>query len=69
MQSKKQSMFESITNVGIGYIVSLLTASIVFPLFNTQTSFVDNMEIAACFTVVSIIRTYLVRRWYTKHTK
>lgn len=69
MQSKKDSLIESITNVSIGYVVAILTQIVVFPLFDINTSWYENLGIAACFTVVSVIRSYVVRRFFTNRTE
>ena len=62
MQSRKFSLIESITNVLVGYGVALLTQITVFPLFGMAVTMGDNIKIGAIFTVVSIIRSYVLRR-------
>lgn len=62
MQSKTQSFIESIANVVIGYTIALLTQLAVFPLFGLNASLSDNLVIGGIFTVVSIVRSYYVRR-------
>ncbi len=66
MQSKKNSMIESLTNGLIAYLISVVTACFVFPLFGYQTSMIDNFGITACFTFVTVIRGYIVRRWFAR---
>lgn len=63
-QSKKWSMFESLTNVSVGFILALLIQIVVFPLYGIATSFADNATIAGIFTAVSIIRGYSIRRLF-----
>lgn len=69
-QPKWQSFLESVVNVLIGYTVALLTQLLVFPLFGIHASLQDNLIIGAIFTVVSIIRSYYLRRlfnwWHCK---
>ncbi len=69
MQSKKHSLIESITNIAIGYSVALLTQIIVFPLVGVEASIKQNLVIGVYFTVVSLIRSYVVRRFFTKRTE
>ena len=66
MQTKKQSLSVSVTNVLIGLIVALMAQIAIFPLFGIYVSTSDNIAIAALFTVVSLIRSYLVRRYFNK---
>lgn len=66
MQSKKQSLIESIANVIIGYIVAVISNAAILPLFGVNLAFSDSMLIAVWFTVISVIRGYAVRRWFNK---
>ena len=66
MQTKKQSLIESITNVAIGYIVAVISNAAILPLFGVNLAFSDSMLIAVWFTVISVIRGYAVRRYFNK---
>lgn len=66
MQTKKQSLIESISNVFIGYLVALLSQIIIFPIFDINTSFKNNIYIGLWFTVISICRSYILRRIFNK---
>ena len=66
MQTKTQSLVESVTNVVIGYFVALLSQLLVFPMFGIHVSFGDNIAIGLWFTAISVIRSYVVRRWFNK---
>ena len=68
-QTRKNSLVESIVNVGIGYTVAVLSQAVVFPLFNIHITFTDNLLIGLWFTVISIARSYLVRRWFIWKTE
>jgi len=69
MQTRTHSLIESITNVGIGYSVAVLSQIAIFPLFDIHVSISDNLMIGAWFTVISILRSYAVRRWFTRRTE
>jgi len=58
------SFVESIANVAVGYGVAVTTQVLVFPLFELQANLGDNLLIGAVFTVVSIGRSYLLRRLF-----
>jgi len=66
MQSKKYSLIESITNVLIGYLVALGSQLIIFPVFGISVPLRSNLAIGAFFTVVSIIRSYCLRRVFNR---
>ena len=65
-QSRRMSLFESITNVVIGYLLSLITQVVVFPIFQIEVSLADNMAISVIFTVVSLVRSYVLRRVFER---
>ena len=64
MQTKFHSFIEVMTSTLIGYIVAILSQIVIFPLFDIEVAFSDNFIIAGWFTVISIIRGYVVRRWF-----
>ena len=66
-QSRRHSLLESVCNVTIGYSIAVATQAIVFPWFGIYMSGGQDAEMAAIFTVVSLLRGYAVRRafnWY-----
>jgi len=69
MQSKKQSIMETLTSVFIGYIISLASLFIIFPILNIESSSSKNIIITFYFTVLSIARGYVVRRFFNKKNK
>lgn len=64
MQTKKQSLSESITNIIIGYIVALISQLIVFPVVGVESTFSQNIKISLYFTVISLVRSYVIRRYF-----
>ena len=66
MQTKYQSLIESLTNILIGYLTALLSQVLIFPLFNITVSLQDNLLIGLYFTIISLLRSYLVRRYFNK---
>ncbi len=60
------SLFESITNVVIGYLLSLITQVVAFPIFQIEVSLADNMAISVIFTVASLVRSYVLRRVFER---
>jgi hypothetical protein len=66
MQSRRMSLIEALSNVAIGYGVAVLAQIAVFPLFGLQVSLSDNLLIGALFTLVSVARSYAVRRMFER---
>ena len=66
MQTKYQSLIESITNILIGYLTALLSQVLIFPIFDIDVTFQDNLLIGLYFTIISLLRSYLVRRYFNK---
>ncbi len=69
MQLKRHSALESITNVLCGYGVALLSQIIIFPFFNIKITIQDNLLIGGFFTAISLIRSYILRRIFTRWTE
>lgn len=65
-QSWKMSVVESVVNVGVGYWVAVATQLLVFPLFGMAVDLTSNLLIGVIFTIVSLARSYLVRRLFNR---
>ena len=63
-QTKRASLTESLLNVAIGYGIALLSQIIVFPWFGIHVSLSANVGIGAVFTIISIVRSFAVRRLF-----
>jgi hypothetical protein len=62
MQTKKNSLIESITNTISGFVISLLIQLLIYPIMGIPVNFHQNIIITCVFTAASILRGYLVRR-------
>jgi hypothetical protein len=69
MQSRAHSFLESCANVAVGYGVALASQLAVFPMFGIHVPFRSNVAIGAWFTVISLARSYVIRRYFTRHTE
>jgi hypothetical protein len=58
------SLVEPGTNVIVGYGIAVLTQIVAFPLFGLSATIGQNLAIGAIFTVVSLARSYLLRRLF-----
>ena len=61
-QSRRHSVLEAILNVAVGYVVSIAAQTVIFPLFGIHIRFGADLAIGGAFTVVSLIRSYALRR-------
>ena len=64
MQSKMESMIESLTSTTIGWFISFIANMLVLPLFGYNINLTDGLLISIIFTIISIVRGYVVRRWF-----
>ena len=69
MQTRRHSAIESITNVAVGYLVALASQIIIFPFFGINIPIQDNILIGLWFTIISIARSYCLRRIFTRRTE
>jgi len=61
-QSRTMSLMESVANVIVGYGVAVVTQILIFPIFGLHTTLAENLKMGAVFTVVSIARSFALRR-------
>ena len=61
-QSRLMSLVESVANVIVGYGVAVLTQILIFPIFGLHTTLAQNLKMGAIFTIVSIARSFALRR-------
>ena len=61
-----RDVIESIIDVGSGFFLSVIIQITIFPLFDLHPSILDSMGIALIFTVVSMTRSALWRRYFRK---
>ena len=64
MQSRRMSALEAFCNVLIGYLVSVIANIIILPLFGYNVTIGDSFAIGFAFTVVSLVRSYALRRMF-----
>ena len=65
-QSRALSLVEAVTNVAVGFGIAVGVQIAVFPVYGLAVRFGDTLGIAAIFTGVSILRSYLVRRLFER---
>ena len=68
-QPKHMSWLESLTNIGIGYTINIFANFIILPWFGYVVTLKKNLLMGLCFTGVSLIRLYCIRRWFDKKNR
>ena len=63
-QTRIESLLESGVNIFIGYFVALISQILVFPMFDINVPLSVNLWIGAWFTLISLVRSYVIRRWF-----
>lgn len=64
MQTRIGSILEVALNIGVGMAVALLSQMFIFPLYNITVTTTQHIEITIFFTVVSVVRSYIIRRYF-----
>ena len=68
-QTRLMSLVESVANVIVGYGVAVMTQILIFPIFGLHTTLAQNLKMGAVFTLVSIARSYVLRRLFERLRK
>ena len=63
-QTRRASFVESLVNIGTGFFVGVIANWAVLPWFGYVPALRDSLEIAGLFSVVSVARSYVVRRLF-----
>ncbi|MCZ4284598.1 hypothetical protein O4H29_07085 [Marinobacter salarius] len=63
-QSRLGSFYEALINVLIRFPIGLVSQFAVFPLVGIEATLTTNFQVAGYFTVISVISSYVIRRWF-----
>ena len=66
MQSKLESLTEAVINTFIGFVIAFISQLIIFPIVGIDVTLGQNFILTVLFTLVSIIRNYVIRRYFNK---
>lgn len=58
------SAVEAVANVAVGYLIAVAATVIILPAFGYRVTAQDAVGISAAFTVVSLLRSYALRRLF-----
>jgi hypothetical protein len=69
-QSRAHSMAETLANIAVGFVISLVIQALAWPLFGHHITLAENFWITCIFTVASVLRGYGMRRLFNHlHTR
>lgn len=69
MQSRRMSMIETIVGTLVGLVVALISQIIIFKAYGLEVTLNHNIQMTMWFTLVSIARSYTLRRVFNKFSK
>jgi hypothetical protein len=61
-QSKIDSALEALTNIFVGFSINFTANILIFPIFGWSISISQNLMLGGCYTMISLIRSYALRR-------
>ena len=64
-QTKLGSIVEAWANIAVGFAVNFTANMLILPLFGFATlTLRTNFEIGLLYTLISLVRSYVLRRWF-----
>ncbi len=69
MQTRLMSLVETLTNIAVGLVISLISQLVIFGAYGIELSFHQNVEIVLWFTAISIVRSYVIRRVFNRFVR
>lgn len=68
-QSKRNSFIEAVVNTFIGFMTTLIVSPFIYWVCDVKISYPKMTWVTVAFTIVSVIRNYIIRRWFNKSKK
>lgn len=69
MQSRLGSFVEACINVLIGFWINFFANLVILPMVGFHISIAQNFYIGLLYTLVSVARSYCIRRWFNGYIK
>ena len=63
-QSKFGSFVESWANILVGFTINYYANMAILPLFGFNVTSADAIGMGLIFTAISLVRSYVIRRWF-----
>lgn len=65
-QTKWESFKEAMTNIAIGYAINFCANLVILPMVGLPVTVGQNVMIGIAFTLVSVTRSYVIRRLFNR---
>jgi uncharacterized protein (DUF697 family) len=65
-QSHAQSILEALTNTVVGFALAFVTNGVMLASVGVAASVTQNAAIVGGHTVVSLVRSYIIRRYFNR---
>ncbi len=65
-KSQRFSLLEAVISTVIGMVVTFFAQVIFFPIFGIEATIIDIGWVTIIFTVLSILKNFVIRRWFHK---
>jgi len=63
-QTRLGSIVEAWANIAVGFTINYCANLLIFPLFGMHISPGNNFLLGLIYTVISLVRSYILRRWF-----
>lgn len=63
-QTRLGSFIEAWINVAIGFAINFVANLLILPMIGFHISISQNLFIGVLYTVISVARSYVIRRWF-----
>lgn len=67
MQTRLGSFVESCINVMIGFWINFFANLVILPMIGFHITVSQNLFIGLLYTLVSVARSYAIRRWFNRY--
>jgi len=68
-QTRLGSLIEACINVVIGFAINFVANLVILPLIGFHITVSQNLFIGVLYTVISVARSYCVRRWFNNRIR
>ena len=65
-QSKRTSFIEAIVNTFVGFMTTLIMSPLIYWICDVKINAGQVTGVTVLFTIVSVLRNYIIRRWFNK---
>lgn len=68
-QTRLGSLYEALMNIVIGFTINYVANLLIFPHFGFNISLGANFLMGAIYTGISLVRSYVIRRWFNERLR